>query len=130
MTDSESMRRAVRRWVRLEGEIVRVRDFMRIGGRILDLSEFGARVESDARVLTGEILILSFEMPGVGTIDTEATVAHVVHNEDGRVTLGLEFIQVDPEMHASLRDRLHKLPPIIPSGPYVEARWSMIPAAV
>ena len=123
---SDSNRRAVRRWVRLEGEIVRVRDFARIGGRIVDLSELGARVQTDAKVLTGELLLLSFELPGVGVIDAEAVVAHVVHADD-ETTLGLEFIEPDAETHASLRERLRRLPPVLPSGPYVEARWSLMP---
>lgn len=66
-------------------------------------------------VLTGETLLVSFQIPGFGIwVDTEAVVTRVVHGrrpgEDSR-SLGLEFCQLSPWHQYVLRQALKKVPP-------------------
>lgn len=70
-----------------------------IAVRIEDLSPGGAYVATDARVLTGEPVIVSFRAPRSGAwVDTWGTVARVVHGrrpgERGR-GLGIAFDCID-----------------------------------
>jgi hypothetical protein len=109
-------RRSVRRWVRINAEIVTADDFTRIGGRLVDLSEHGARVEVDQRVVVGERLFISFEMPGVGMVDIEAVAAHIGFDKrSGKRTVGVGFEHC--EERAALSTRLSKIPPTLPSKP-------------
>lgn len=113
MSQAEN-RRSVRRWVRIDAEIVGADDFTRIGGRILDLSEHGARVEVDQRVVVGERLFISFELPGVGTVDAEAVAAHI-GLRNGKRTVGVQFETLAEVVAVSTR--LSKIPPTLPSRP-------------
>lgn len=107
-------RRSVRRWVQIEAEVVGADDFTRIGGRIVDLSEHGARVEVDQRVVIGERLFISFELPGVGVVDAEAVAAHI-GLRGGKRTVGVRFESLAEV--AAVSTRLSKLPPTLPSRP-------------
>ncbi len=88
-------RRPPRRSVHLLCEVVRERDFRRVGRQILDLSEEGLLVATSERVLTGEAMIVTFQAPfSLRWIDAEATVARVVHGRrpaDRGRALGLRF---------------------------------------
>lgn len=111
-------RRPLRHSVRLTCQVVRERDFKLIADRIVDLSENGMLVPTDDRVLTGETVIVSFMAPYSRVwIDTEATVARVVHGrregDEGRA-LGLEFDGLDDVSRALLRRNLLALPPAFP----------------
>ena len=109
-------RRSVRRWVRIEAEIVAADDFTRIGGRVVDLSEHGARVEVEQRVVVGERLFISFDMPGIGVVDVEAVAAHIgLDKKSGKRTVGVAFESC--EERAALSTRLSKIPPTLPSKP-------------
>ncbi len=112
-------RRSVRKFVRLDCEVVRERDFRRVGTRALDLSTSGLRVVGDASaVLTGEPVILTFRAPGSDTwIDAEGTVARVVHGrraEDYGPSVGVQFRALDPDLTTLLRKQLLKCPPPMP----------------
>lgn len=115
MSQTEN-RRSVRRWVRIEAEVVGADDFTRIGGRIVDLSEHGARVEVEQRVVIGERLFISFELPGVGMVDVEAVAAHIgFDRRSNKRTVGVSFATC--EERAAISTRLSKLPPTLPSRP-------------
>jgi hypothetical protein len=82
-------------------------------------------VASDARVLTGESLIVTFRMPFSRTwVDAEATVARVIHGRrptDRRRALGLFFDHIDDRSRSLLRTNLSELPPPLPTRAYREA---------
>jgi len=109
----ESKRRESRRWVRIDCQAVRTRDFRKVGGRILDLSLGGMRIAPEIHDLVeGEQLFVSFEV-GDSWIDAEATVVHLLEKEDG-VEIGLCFETMDERSFEALASRLPKLPPIVP----------------
>jgi hypothetical protein len=106
-------------------QVVRESDFRLIADRISNLSVTGALVTPADPVLTGERLILSFRAPRWGVwVDTEATVARVVHGRrrgEYSRALGLHFDRIDPFARFVLEHNLRWLPPV-PPGPPREAR--------
>ena len=109
-------RRSVRRWVRIAAEIVATQDFARVGGHIVDLSAEGMRFELDQRVLLGESLLITFELPGVGQIDAEATIAFVTLDHASNVrTVGAQVSYPDEAMRDAVLSRIGKLPPKLPA---------------
>jgi len=114
-----SQRRAVRRAVPVECQVVRERDFKLVGRWGLDLSSDGMLVVSDARVLTGDEMIVSFRVPRTSVwLDTEATVARVVHGrrpKDRARGLGLEFHTLNDDLRWQLRVAMRDIPPPLPA---------------
>jgi len=114
-----SQRAAVRRAVPVECQVVRERDFKLVGRWGLDISSDGMLVVSDARVLTGEDVIVSFRVPRTHHwIDCEATVARVVHGRrptDRARGLGLEFQTLDADTRWAIRSTLRSIPPPLPA---------------
>ncbi len=114
-----SQRTAVRRAVPIECQVVRERDFKLVGRWGLDISSDGMLVVSDARVLTGEDVIVSFRVPRTHHwIDCEATVARVLHGRrptDRARGLGLSFSSLDADTRRQIRSTLRDLPPPLPS---------------
>jgi hypothetical protein len=114
----KARRRSSRRSVNLACQVVRERDFRLIADRILNLSETGLLVSPADPVLTGERLIVSFQIPHSGYwVDAEATVARVVHGrrpgEFSRcLALELENVEAIPQM--LLRRVLERCPPAPP----------------
>jgi hypothetical protein len=112
-------RRAVRRLARMGCEVVRERDFKRISHRVLDLSADGMQVVTDAPVLTGENLIVSFRIPKSDTfIDAECTVARVIHGRrpsDMHQAVGLRFGSIHRDLRGELHTALRRLPPTLPA---------------
>jgi hypothetical protein len=98
---------------------VRERDFRLIADRLVDLSPTGALVMPADPVLTGERLLLSFELPHVPFwLDTEATVARVLHGRrPGEHTRGiaLDFEGMSGVQRFMLEQSLRYLPPAPPS---------------
>ena len=84
-------RRSTRHSVGLNCQVVRERDFKLIADRIVNLSASGLVVSPADPALTGERLIVSFQIPHSGHwVDAEATVARVVHGRrPGEHTRGL-----------------------------------------
>jgi hypothetical protein len=69
-----------RRLLRQPCQVVRERDFTLIADQVVDLSATGALVMPADPVLTGERVILSFQLPhSLHWVDTEALVTRVLH---------------------------------------------------
>jgi hypothetical protein len=103
-------RRVLRRSLRVPCQLVRERDFRLIGRHVLDASEAGLLVSAEAPVLTGQPLLVSFQLPFRRTwIDAEMSVARVVHgrrpSDRGR-SIGLVFEWIEPASRDALRDEL------------------------
>lgn len=91
-------RAGLRRSLPTPCEVVRERDFKRVGTRVLDLSSKGMLVESDLAVLTGEALLVTFRSPSGRWVDLEGSVARVLHGRrkgNRRRAAGIEF-DIDP----------------------------------
>jgi hypothetical protein len=107
---------------------VRERDFRLIADCIEDLSEHGMRVGPADPVLTGQVLLVSFQIPHYDVwVDTEAIVSRVMHGrrpgENSR-SLGLEFCDLSPWHRYLLREALKQVPPR-PAGPRPGRRATM-----
>lgn len=105
----EGARSGARRRVTLPCQAVREHDFKLVADRILDVSVEGALLPLRIPVLTGESVIVSFEIPGTW-IDVEATVARVVHGrrpDDDGLAVGVLFDRISPAAKAALAAYLH-----------------------
>jgi hypothetical protein len=111
-------RRALRRGVRVDCQVVRERDFKLVGSRGLDLSPFGMLVFAQEPVLTGEPLFVAFRLPrSTWWFDAQATVARVVHGRrpgDAGRCLGLSFETMGTAEQFFLHTMLHGVPPPVP----------------
>ena len=111
-------RRALRRGVRVDCQVVRERDFTLVGRCGLDLSPLGMLVLADAPVITGEALLVAFRLPrSTWWFDAEATVARVVHGRrpgDVGRCVGLEFDALDGALQYFLHTALQGVPPPVP----------------
>lgn len=116
----EIRRRPLRHTVRLSCQVVRERDFRLVADRIENLSTYGMLVAPADPVLTGEKLIVSFQLPGTGKwFDVGATVRRVVHGRRPNETtrkLGLEFDELRPYERYQLKRALEKAPVAPPGG--------------
>ncbi len=117
-TQRRSQRRSIRRAVRIECEVVRERDFKLIATHAVDLSPDGMLVLSDATVLTGEDVIVTFRTPkSVHWFDACGTVARVVHGRrpgDFGPCLGIRFDEAEEVSRIVLGEKLRKMPPPLP----------------
>ena len=106
--------------IRIPCQVVRLRDFKLVADSIENLSLGGALVGPSKRVLTGERLFVSFKLPCSGEwIDTEATVARVVHgrrDSDPTRQLGVKFSMICGAPRESLRQQIRRSPPVSPIG--------------
>ena len=109
-SELEPVRRAFRRFVRIDCQVVREHDFRLVGDLALDLSTKGMLVRARQRVLTGEELLVAFRPPRSNRwIDAQATVARVVHGRrpgDTGLSFGLEFHGMERECEELLFDKL------------------------
>ncbi len=100
----EPIRKSLRRYVRLDCQVVRDFDFQLVGDLALDLSPRGMLVRSAlktkegkrvAPVFTGEEVVLSFKPPRSNKwFDAQGVVARVVHGRrpgDYGLSYGIEF---------------------------------------
>jgi hypothetical protein len=136
MPSAEPVRRAFRRYVRLDCQIVREHDFRLVGDLALDLSTKGMLVRATARVLTGEELVISFKPPRSNLwFDAEATIARVVHGRrpgDYGLCFGVEFHGVGREDEALLFEHLRGMTapdPLRPPRPLARASAPAVRAA-
>lgn len=110
--------RATRKTARIACQVVRLRDFRLIADTIEDLSGAGMLVGPADPVLTGEPLLVSFQVPGLGDfIDADATVRRVVHGRRPGETsrrLGLELVGLDDYARRLIAAYLRQLPPAPP----------------
>jgi hypothetical protein len=120
-----SRRASTRREVSLACQAVREHDFVLIAERTLDVSIDGVLLPVHRRVLTGESVIVSFQIPGMW-IDAEGTITRVVHGrrpEDDGMAVGVEFDVIAPAARAALAGFLHGRPPPLPRrGPLARLR--------
>ncbi|GMV15046.1 MAG: PilZ domain-containing protein [Polyangiaceae bacterium] len=111
--------RTVRRTTRIPCQVVRLRDFNLVADVIENVSPDGLLVGPADVVLTGEPVIVSFQLPGIRDyIDAEAVVARVVHGRrpgETRRGLGLELTAISPFSKLLLSAYLKRLPPIPPA---------------
>lgn len=114
-----TQRRILRRAVRSRCQAVGMEGFRLLGERVLDLSPYGMMVAADAEAHTGESVLISFEVPGERKwLDAEATVARVIEGWrpfDPGYAIGLRFTDISLDARLLLRDRLHGLPPPVPT---------------
>lgn len=112
-------RRATRRSVLVDCQVVRERGFELVGERAVDLSMHGMLLCSKRSAQVGEELIVTLRVPGTRVwIDTTAIVTRVVHgrrNGDRGPALGLAFGGFTPEEERLLRSALQVFPPILPA---------------
>jgi hypothetical protein len=113
-------RRAFRHALRLDCQVVRLRDFRLVADTTLDLSTRGMSVAPRERVLTGEELVVSFRVPRSSRwMDVDATVVRVSHGRrpgDRGRALGLQFHGIDERSTRILFEALRFFPPPAPSG--------------
>lgn len=128
MSVAEPVRRAFRRFVRLDCQVVREHDFVLVGDLALDLSTKGMLVRATRRVLTGEEVVVSFKPPRSNKwFDAMAVVARVLHGRrpgDIGPSLGLEFVGLGIEDEAILFEHLRGMSapdPMRPPRPLVRA---------
>jgi hypothetical protein len=114
-------RRATRRSVLVDCQVVRERGFELLGERAFDLSMHGMLLYSTRNAEIGEELIVTFRVPGTRTwIDTFATVVRIVRGRrqgDRGPALGLAFGQLTADEQRLLRAALMPFPPILPARP-------------
>jgi len=118
-----SLSRPTRHSVNLTCQVVRERDFCLVADRIQNLSVSGLLVTPADSVLTGEKLIVSFRSPGWGVwIDTEATVARVIHGRrpgEHTRSIGLEFDDLSDWSRFVLENNLRRIPAVPPGTPRI-----------
>ncbi len=106
--------REPRHTLRVPCQVVRERDFRLVADRIENLSLSGVEVSPAEAVLTGETMLLSFQLPRRGTwVDAEARVARVGHGRrpgENTRRLGLVFEKLPEEALCELQRELKKLP--------------------
>jgi hypothetical protein len=114
-------RRATRRSVLVDCQVVREHHFELMGERAVDLSMHGMLLSSKRNAVIGEELIVTFRVPGTRVwIDTLATVVRVVRgrrNGDRGPALGLAFGALSCDEERLLRGALTPFPPILPARP-------------
>lgn len=118
-------RRAIRRAITIDCEVVRERDFKLVGRKSFDVSTDGMLVSTDLDIEPGDELLVSFKaMYGVH-IDTEATAARIVRGlreHDHGPCVGVHFKGLDPVARHILRGSLRKVPPPLPRRARREVR--------
>lgn len=112
-------RRATRRSVLVDCQVVRERGFELVGERAVDLSMHGMLLCSKRSAAVGEELIVTFRVPGTRAwIDTIGVVTRVIHgrrNGDRGPALGIAFGALSADEERLLRGALQVFPPILPA---------------
>ena len=130
-----SQRRAVRRSVRVDCQVVRERDFKLVGSRSIDLSPAGMLVMLQEPVLTGEPLFVAFRLPRSDYwFDSEAVVSRVLHGRrpgDLCRSFAVEFETLEPGAQEYLGRTLRGTPPPLPMRePRIDYAGSVLKAAL
>lgn len=111
--------RLIRRTARVACQVVRLRDFRLVADCIRDMSDGGLLVGPADPVLTGEPLVVSFQVPGFSDwIDADAVVRRVAHGRrpgESSRALGLQLVDLDDYSRRLLAAYMHRLPPAPPS---------------
>jgi PilZ domain len=105
--------------VGLRCQLVREKDFKLLGVCAIDMSIGGMLVQSGVPVLTGEEVIVSFEVPWLRTwFDATGSVARVLHGRrpgDFGRAIGIRFDRLDSVTRAFMTAGLRYLPKLSPS---------------
>ncbi len=116
----EVRRRPSRHTVRVPCQVVRESDFRLVADQVENLSAFGMLVTPADPVLTGEKVLVSFQIPGSPKwLDVPATVVRVVHGRRPHEVsrkLGLQFDGMSPYQRFQIRKALEGRPVTPPSG--------------
>jgi hypothetical protein len=116
-TTPRTHHRMPRRLLRQSCQVVRERDFKLIADQVVDLSATGALVMPADPILTGERVILSFQLPNSHWVDTEALVIRILHGRrPGEHTRGiaLELDGISGLNRFMLERALKYMPPAPP----------------
>ena len=110
MSSLEPFRASFRRYVRIDCQVVREHDFRLIGDLALDLSTKGMLVRARERVLTGEEIVVTFQLPRSNTwFDAQGVVARVLHGRrpgDYGLSFGIEFVNLSQDDELILFEHL------------------------
>ncbi len=127
MSTVEPFRASFRRYVRIDCQVVREFDFRLIGDLALDLSTKGMLVRARERVLTGEEVVVSFQLPRSNAwFDAQGVVARVLHGRrpgDYGLSFGIEFVNLSLDDELILFEQLRGKPApdaLRPPRPLVE----------
>src|SRR6185312_7259244 len=116
-----SERRALRRAVSFECQVVRERGFERLGRRGTDLSTDGMLLSSPLPAVLGEEVIVTCKGPHCDRwIDTLAPAARIVRGDrrnDGGRAIGLLYDPLASDDNRLLRWALRRFPPTFPARP-------------
>jgi hypothetical protein len=122
----DPVRTSFRRFVSIDCQVVRERDFRLVGDVAIDLSTKGMLVRARSPVLTGEELLVAFRPPRCNCwIDAQATVARVLHGRrpgDTGLAFGIEFHGLAREFEDLLFEKLRGMaapPAMRPPRPLV-----------
>lgn len=107
-------RRTDRHVVRARGQAVALESFHLIGERFLDCSAEGALVACDAEVKLGDLVMVSFRVPGSALhFDAESEVVRIIRGErpqDPGYCAGVRFLDFDRRDRLALGVDLRALP--------------------
>jgi hypothetical protein len=114
MANFANDRRYVRRDVRIDCEVVRTRDFRRIGSRTLDLSTKGMLLLGELGARIGERVQVFFQIPdSTEYVFVEGIVKRHVRGlrrtDKGR-GFGIQFGELEPRVHDLLFEKLSRFP--------------------
>lgn len=116
-------RRFLRRSIKTPCQVVAEDGFRLLGEETLDLSEEGMLIGSTAKVVVGESVILSVQMPGGSSwIDAEGTVQRVLWRGIQRRAIGVEFKTLSSIDRALLIGGLYRVAPALAWQPRARRR--------
>ncbi len=113
-------RRALRRALRTRCVAVSTLDFRLIADEAFDLSPRGMLIECDPGVGLGDVIRVSFEVPGTGWFEADGEVARIVRGKrehDPGYCAGLSFRGLHRGSAGALLASLAGLPPPVPRRP-------------
>jgi len=112
-------RRHVRRDVRIPCEVVRTRDFRRIGSRTLDLSTHGMLLLGELGARLGEPVQVFFTIPGTteNVFVEGVVIRHIrgLRRTDVGRAFGIRFARLPPHTLKVLREALGHFPIELPA---------------
>jgi hypothetical protein len=111
-------RREIRRALSIPCQVVREQDFQLVANASLDVSPEGMLVATDAELVPGETMFVSFKTTQLGIwFDSEASVARVIAGrrpgDKGR-GVALRFTSMSGVKRLILRGHLRGVPPPLP----------------
>ncbi len=116
--DRQFQRRPGRHVIKTSCQVVRESDFRLVADQMENLSTWGMLVSPADPVKTGEVVYVSFQLPGSQDwFDAMAVVTRVIHGRrptEVSRKLGLEFLDLKPYDQYRLKKAIHAAPPTPP----------------